>query len=67
VRLLKTLQVFCFPLHNGDFFRREAVQLIHQPVNLRFQGRGVGSGVGLLGGKDLVNNICDTISTLRRK
>ena len=38
-------------LYHRDFFRRQPIQRIDQPVNLGFEGAGVGGGVALFGGE----------------
>ena len=55
-------------LHNGDFLCREAVELVHQLVYLRFQGGDIGGGIGSFLVKHLSNEgvlffpICNAMS-----
>ena len=44
-----------FPLHNFNLLRGEAVEFVDHFVNLAFKDGGVGAGVFLFGGEDLVN------------
>ena len=48
--------VQAFPLDNRDFLRRQAIQRRDQPVNLRFEGVGVGGGVALFDGHGLAGD-----------
>jgi uncharacterized membrane protein YfcA len=43
------------PLHNSDFLIRQAVELVHQRVNLRLKRRYVRARINALGREDALN------------
>ncbi|OGV98465.1 MAG: hypothetical protein A2W75_08995 [Nitrospinae bacterium RIFCSPLOWO2_12_39_15] len=49
------LVILPLPLHNCNLLWREVVEFVNHFVNLPLKGGGVGVGVFLFGGKDLVN------------